>query len=66
MTPNLIDGLHKQLARARELQKLYDEIPGGGFGASMIAGTIQRAEQSIESGDVVDMVQAYNALEALE
>lgn len=66
MTPNLVDGLHKQMARARELQKLYDTIPGGVFGAGVVASTIQRAEQSIASGDVVEMLQAYNALEALE
>lgn len=66
MTPNLLEGLHKQMARARELQKLYAEIPGGVFGGCVVTSTIQRAERSIESGDVVDMVQAYNALEALE
>lgn len=63
---NLVEGLHKQIARARELQKLYDEIPGGIFGSSMINLRIKQAEHSIENGDAVEMLAAYGALEALE
>lgn len=50
---NLIEGLHQQMNRARELRKLY-------------ALKIAQAERSIESGDSVAMLDAYNELEALE
>lgn len=63
---NLIEGLHQQVDRARELQKFYEEIPGGSFSAQTIEATIRRAESSIASGDVVDMLDAYGELEALE
>lgn len=63
---NLIEGLHEQMDRARELQKFYERIPGGSLGAQTIEATIRRAESSIASGDAVDMLDAYNELEALE
>lgn len=63
---NLIEGLHKEMNRARGLRAAYDEIEGGGFASAAIRGTIQRAERSIEDGDAVEMLAAYKALEALE
>lgn len=65
---NLVEGLHKQIARAKELRKLYDELPGGAgvFGAEMIQRRIEQAEASIGSGDIVVMMAEYRALEALE
>ena len=63
---NLIEGLHKQMSRARELRKMYDGIPMGFIGASIIDQDIKQAEQSIEHGDVVEMLAAYKSLEALE
>ena len=63
---NLIEGLNSELTRARELLKLYEEIPTGGFGAMMIRQAIYDAEKSIAHGDTVGMLEAYKALEALE
>lgn len=63
---SLMEGLHEQMNRARELQKMYDEIPLGFIGASVIDQTIKQAERSIESCDVVEMLAAYKALEELE
>ena len=63
---NLIDGLNEQLTRARELLKLYEGIPTGGFGAMMIRQAIEHAESSMRDGDTVQMIFAYKALEKLE
>ena len=64
--PNLIEGLQKELNRCRDLLKLYEEVPGGAFAASMLRREIKNAESSIESGEVSEMLiylkklQEYN------
>lgn len=63
---NLIEGLHKQMDRARELRKVYEGIPTGFIGVSVIDLKVKQAEHSIESGDPVEMLAAYGELEALE
>lgn len=63
---NLIEGLHEQMDRARELLKVYGGIPMGFIGASIIDLKIKQAEHSIESGDPVEMLAAYGELESLE
>lgn len=63
---NLIEGLHKQMDRARDLRSGYDKIESGWFGSDAITATIRQAERSIEDGDAVEMLAAYKALEALE
>ena len=63
---NPIDGLDYELLRAKELLKIYEGIPTGGFGAAIIKQTIKDAEVSIQMGDVVEMVKAYKKLERLE
>ena len=64
MSDNLMDGLFKQMNRCRELVKHYEEIgPVGAFGKAMILRDIERAELSIRSGDIAQMVSAYKALE---
>lgn len=59
---NLIQGLHKELDRVRELLKLYEEIPEGFFGASLIKVAIKKAEQAIEEEDIVKETVAYKEL----
>jgi len=64
MTENLMDGLLRQMNRCRELIKHYEEIgPVGNFGKAMIERDIKTAEIAIRSGDLVEMVTAYKALE---
>lgn len=63
---NLIEGLHEQMDRARELRKFYEEIPGGSFSTQVIDATIKRAESSIADDNVVAMLDACGELEALE
>jgi hypothetical protein len=63
---NLVDGFKQELERARELLIVYQGIPTGQFGAIMIKEAIDRAEASVLTGDVVDMIRSYNELKALE
>jgi hypothetical protein len=64
---NLIEGIHQEMNRARELAKLYDDIgPAGAFGNAIIEDTIKRAEKAIESGEAVDMVKIYAELKELK
>jgi hypothetical protein len=65
-TQNLMDGLLKEMNRAREVKKLYDEIPVGQFGSWAISQSITRAEKAISSGDVVEMLAAYAELKEIE
>ena len=62
-----MEGLFSQMNRCRELLKHYEEIgPVGKFGHAMISQDIKRAEEAIQSGDVVKMAEAYKALEGCE
>ena len=63
---NLLDGLNYELTRARELLEVYERIPAGTFGATVIRQAIKHAESSMQDGDTVEMVRAYKALERLE
>jgi len=63
---NLIDGLNIELKRAKELLEVYESIPTGGFGAIMIKQTIKDAESSMQLGDTVGMLAAYQRLQNLE
>lgn len=65
-TENLMDGLLKEMNRAREVKKMYDEIPQGIFGATVIQQSIMRAEKAISSGDLVQMLAAYSELKEIE
>lgn len=64
--PNLMEGLLSEMNRAREIKKLYDEIPLGAFGSAMIVATIKEAEEAIASGDVVAMLKCYAELKEIE
>lgn len=65
-TNNLMDGLFEQMNRAREIKKMYDEIPQGKFGSMMIQQSIQRAEDAIKDNDVIEMLAAYTELTEIE
>lgn len=58
---NLIEELHKEMERVRELIIEYEALPDrvGFMGAAVMRGAIKQAEKSIESGDVVEEVRAY-------
>ncbi len=68
MAENLMEGLLSQMNRVRETIKEYEQLPGnvGMIGASLMKIDIQKAEKAIGSGDVVQMLQCYSALEQIE
>lgn len=66
MADNIIEGIQKQTERCRELVKLYEEIPTGVFGKTMILADIREGEAAIASGDVVRMIAAFKALEGCQ
>ena len=63
---NLLEAMHKEMDRCRELKKEYDIIPTGFFGSATIIGTIKQAERAIEEDDVVKMLVAYEELKKIE
>lgn len=57
----------KQQARVREVLGLYRDIgPNGMFGATMIEQTLREADEAQASGDIVRILQSYQALKAIE
>lgn len=59
---NLIEAMHREMNRCRELKKEYDLIPTGFIGASIIQQSINMAEKAIEEDNVVKMLVAYEEL----
>jgi hypothetical protein len=59
---NLAEGLEKEIQRNRELLEEYKKIPTGQFGAAMIDADIKRAVAALSSGNVIKMLQAYEAM----
>lgn len=63
MSESLGEALPKEMARCRELLGQYREIgPAGAFGAAMIEADLKRADQAVMNGDLVAMIQVYEAL----
>jgi hypothetical protein len=57
----------KQQARVRALLPIYDAIgPAGQFGKVMLEATLKQAEEAAISGDIVAILQAYEALKGCE
>jgi len=63
---NLIESMHEEMDRCRELKKEYDLIPEGFIGSAIIQKTIKMAEKAIEENDVVKMLVAYEELKKVE
>ena len=67
MSKNLVEGMIEQMNRCRELVKQYEEIgPAGAFAKLAIEQDIKNAEAALGSGDVVEIIVAYKALEGCE
>lgn len=56
--------LAKEIERNRELLEMYKELPGGVgvFGAAFINRDINYAIEALASGDVVEMIKAYESM----
>jgi len=63
---NLIEGLQSEMNRCRELIKIYESIPSGLFGLTMIKQEIEHAEKAIAESDTVEMVKCYENLRKCE
>lgn len=61
-TRTLIDVLHEEIERNQDLVALYQTIPTGAFGATLIQADIDAAVDALASGDVVAMLRTYQAL----
>lgn len=62
MNRNVAEALVEEIDRNRKLLELYKEIPTGAFGAMMIDRDIKYAVEALASGDVVKIVEAYEAI----
>ena len=64
---NLAEALPLEQARVREVLGHYKEIgPAGMFGAAFIEQDLRRADEAVMSGDVIAMLQAYEALKQIK
>ena len=54
-TETLADGLLRELKRNRELLLMYESIPTGVFGATLLRQLIERTERAMTEGDIVQM-----------
>lgn len=61
--PNLAEGMRDELRRARQLKEEFVRMgPAGMIGASVIEGYIRPVEEAQASGDVINMLAAYDRL----
>ncbi len=59
---NLIEGLQQEITRNKEILVIYEEIPQGVFGATMIKAAIKQAEEAMVNNDIVAMLRSYKEL----
>lgn len=62
MSKSVVEALADEIERNRKLLELYRQIPTGAFGAKMIELDIKNAVEALVSGDVVEIVEAYEAI----
>ena len=64
---NLAEGLFSEMNRVREVIKIYESVGSAGtFASGMMKVSISNAEASMLSGDIVEMLKAYNDLKSWE
>jgi hypothetical protein len=64
---SLAEAFPEEQARARRLLSEYQEIGAPGlFGAAVIEQALARADRAVMSGDVVEMIRAYEELKGLK
>lgn len=66
MTTTLGEELPIEIKRNQELKKIYDDVPTGFIGASLIQLDIDAAVKALADGDVVAMLVAYDKLKGNE
>ena len=58
--------LPKEIARVRELIKVYDSIPTGAFGSATLKQAVKRAEKAWDEQDIIAMGRAMAELNGCE
>lgn len=59
---SLAEELPIEIRRNQELKSIYDDIPTGFIGASLIQLDIDIAVKALADGDVIAMLQSYEKL----
>jgi hypothetical protein len=63
MSESLGEALPKEQARVRELKKIYESLGlAGAFSAYMMELSLAAADKAVISGNVTDMIVAYEDL----
>lgn len=62
MAETMGTALANEIERNRELLDVYKKIPTGGFGATMIDADIKFAINALASGDVIEIMKAYERM----
>lgn len=65
---NLIEGLHSEMDRVREMIKEYDSLTNnaGFFASGFMKHSIKNAENTMAIGDTIGMMKALNDLKEYE
>lgn len=67
MNMGMIKKVRKELERVKELLKVYEEAgPEGTFTKVMVETSIKRAEDALDFGSVVELIDVYRELKAIE
>jgi hypothetical protein len=60
------EDIQVEIKRNQELKSMYDVIPAGFIGASMIQLDIDDAIKALASGDIIAILKAYEKLKSNE
>lgn len=64
---SLAEAIPEEQARVREVLAIYKSIgPAGAFGAMTIEADLAAADRAVMSGDVVEMLMAYETLKDIQ
>lgn len=63
---NLMEGLLEEINRVKEILPYYEEIPQGIFGATVIKDSIKKGEAALVSGNIIDMMCAFDDLKDIQ
>ncbi len=65
-TKTLMESLLDEIQRVVEVVNLYDQIPTGFIGASMMRQSVVNAKKAITEGGVVEMIRAHEDLKGYQ
>lgn len=59
---SVAEQIQVEIKRNQELKKIYDDVPAGFIGASLIQQDIDDAVKALAEGDVIAILRAYEKL----